>query len=147
MNETTWTLTELDGKFQLNVQVDSTVRDDRTLLWEGQMKVTGQGHATLARMHLAGISGKGTDKGEQPGASGRVLRDLILDNTTNSGSPGEIIQKVVRACEQDTKRLETILADRASQEYEDRARAAETIREIRELTKQTPPGRNPNGLD
>ena len=137
MEDTTWKVSEREGEFRLTVRVESDVRPKRTLVWEGHIKVTESGGASLDRMNLMGIEGENAEEGEKPGAkeSSRVLRDLILDNTTNSGSASLIIKKVARACRTDSHRLEEVLEERAARNLRERTRRDETTRELRELTQ------------
>ena len=94
-------------------------------------------------MHLAGIDGEGSGEGEKP-ARERVLRDLILDNTTNSGSVSELIGKVSSACRRDSQRLEKILLEREERASREKSRKENLTMELRELaamgTQEATPG-------
>ena len=135
MNNPRWLVLEKNGRFYLNVRVESEIRPQRELLWQGEIRISDNGGPSLPRMHLEGIEGEGSRPDEQPSASPgeRVLRDLILDNCTNSGTLREIIRKVARACCQDTQRLEDVLAARAARDERATTRAEETARDLREL--------------
>ena len=132
-----------DDLFHLDIQVESEVRPNRTLVWEGRIKVTGNGYAQVERMHLAGIDGEGSGEGEKPERE-KVLRDLILDNTTNSGSVGELIGKVANACRRDSQRLEKILLEKEEKASREKSRRESVTMELRELaamgTQKAPPG-------
>ena len=137
MSNTRWLVLEENEKFWLRIRVEPEIRPGRELIWEGRIKVTPEGYASIPRMHLAGIQGEGSLKSEQPGDEGssRVLRDLIMDNTTNSGSVSDIIQKVKENCERDSQRFEEVLADRARRQAREDLRAGETTRLLHELAQ------------
>ena len=132
-----------DDQFHLDIQVESDVRPNRTLVWEGRIRVTGEGYAVVERMHLAGIDGEGAGEEEKP-ARERVMRDLILDNTTNSRSVSEIIEKVASACRRDSQRLEKILLEQEERTSRDKSRRENLTMELRELaamgTQEATPG-------
>ena len=134
MSNTRWQLRERDGKFFLNIQTDSRVREEREILWEGELEVRPSGSPSLKRMELIGVEGNGALEDEQPRENRkRVIRDFLTGNSTNSGSIRDIIRKTAIICESQSITFEEQEADRVRREKENQERTLQTITELRDL--------------
>lgn len=134
MSRARWQIQEEDDKFTLEVMVESGVRENRVLIWRGRIGIGSSGWPSLSRMHLAGIEGEGADESKRPGKQrDRVLRDLLMDNCTNSGGVREIMEKVAAACERDSQKFEDLMAAQAERDKRERMKSEATTRELREL--------------
>ena len=71
MSNTRWQLRERDGKFFRNIQTDSRVREEREILWEGELEVRPSGSPSLKRMELIGVEGNEPLRTSSPGRTAR----------------------------------------------------------------------------
>ena len=134
MSNPRWQVEERDGKFLLEVRVDSDARPDRELVWEGEIAIGHSGGPSLGRIDLKGVVGPGSREDEQPGVKrDHPLNNMVLDNSTNSGRIRDIIRRTVRKCVEDSSRFEEIQASRAKREDREQRRAEETAGQLREL--------------